>query len=145
MMSLLAILSLTYILHRPIDKPPVIQEVRETVEEKKPEPLPRTECSCMRYLQEVKGVEISGDAIDQVPNIPRSMVEQGDIILFRDGNEGHAALVEAVLPGGYWISERNYYPCLYTERLIPYDHPTIYGFMRLNNPFDRATTSDERQ
>ena len=105
-------------------------------------------CSCVVYLQE-QGVELYGDAIDLNPNYFGSP-ERGDVVLLHYPDKenpgdiiGHAALVEASYPGGMWVSEDNFRKCQHTQRLVKWDDPYIYGYVRANNPYEVDITNSK--
>lgn len=97
------------------------------------------QCECVRWIREVKGVNIHGDAYTIKPNISLDAVKEGDVVLFDIGKADHAAYVlEAMVeriegvehPVALLIQEANYQRCKVTTRLIAIDNPTIKGIYR---------------
>jgi len=80
---------------------------------------------CVRYLREVLGVNIKGDAKDIIPNSPPT---KGSVALFRFKNSYHASLIVELFPGGFLVKEANFIPGTAGERFVYYDDPTIRGF-----------------
>jgi len=85
--------------------------------------------SCMYYLQLVKKLDISGNAIDQIPNKLISEVEVGDVIILNYDGVGHVAYIEHVFPKAVFVSETNYKAGEYSERAILLNDKRIKGIM----------------
>ena len=99
----------------------------ETPALEKEEP-PSVECSCVRYLQE-QGYAISGDASEQVSDMPANEAGAGDILLFDYDGTAHVAAVIGTTPNGYYIKEANKEPCTIGKRHVLKDDPHIIGAM----------------
>lgn len=90
------------------------------------------ECSCVLALRVLEGVDIHGDAWTIRPNIQRSKVEPGDVVLF---SYGHAALIQDVTlsqDGRIDIAllEYNFHSCQKDYRRISLYDSSIKGFYR---------------
>ena len=92
--------------------------------------------SCMRYLTQVKGLEIWGDAINVQPNVSGPIT--GGVVLFHYPNGvGHASYIDAILlNNSLLVSEWNYYEGEYSQRVIRLDDPAIYGYFYVNPNLD---------
>jgi len=95
--------------------------------------LPNT-CECVRYLREVHGVNIKGDAWSLKPNLSRWNVDVGDVLLLQYGKVSHAALIIGFeweegrqTPTHFWIVEGNYKRCQVTSRKIKWEDGHIRG------------------
>ena len=85
--------------------------------------------SCVLYLQFVKQLKISGDAITQVPNKSLEEVEVGDVLIMNYKGVGHVSYVEHRFPKAVLITETNFKKGKFTERAITFDDPAIVGAM----------------
>ena len=95
--------------------------------------LPNT-CECVRYIREVHGVNIKGNASTLSPNISMCNVDVGDVLLLRYGKVSHAALVIGFeweegrqTPTHFWIVEGNYKRCQVTSRKVKWEDENIRG------------------
>ena len=96
-------------------------------------------CSCVRFLQS-KGIPISGDAIDQIPN-HYGVPEKGDVVIWRypDGT-GHVSLIMAVEGSKLTVDEGNWRPCVRTQREVVWaGNEDIVGFIRPLSALSRVT------
>lgn len=99
-------------------------------------------CECVRYLREVLGADIRGDAWTQVPNKPTQNVEVGDVLLTKYGKVSHASLVidvqrevDEVIDAenfttkvvGVTVAESNYVKCTPGTRTIAISDVHIRG------------------
>ena len=93
------------------------------------------ECECIRYLREVLGVPIRGNANTVKPNVDRPYV--GGVVLQNLNGTAHASYIMAILPNGnLWVAEANFNKCVSGTRVIIKDSPQItgYWFKNLNSP-----------
>ena len=70
------------------------------------EPVIPPECECVRYLREVLGINIRGDAINIQPNIEKPFV--GAVILLDFDGVGHAGLTKYVLSDRIIYQDSNF-------------------------------------
>jgi len=84
------------------------------------------ECECVRYIREVLGVNIKGDAhtIKSNTDIP---IKGGVVLLNYDGI-AHVAYVKEVLLDRFIIQESNFKKCTPTERVIKKNDVHITGY-----------------
>lgn len=100
------------------------------------------QCECVRYLREVVGIDVRGDAWTIVPNVRRENLVEGDVLLFDYGGKGkdHAAVIVsfegevdlgyATAPEFIYIFETNYKKCTPGYRKVRWDDPSIKGGLR---------------
>ena len=103
-----------------------VYNISDDSEQKVPDVKTGTFCSCVVYVRS-QGVDIPTLGEEGTPDslIPNSPPVQGAAVLF---SYGHIAYIQAILPGGMWVTEANKTPCEKTERFVPYDDPFIRGF-----------------
>ena len=114
-------------------EPITIPTITTIIEQKAEESFDYTEpnCSCVIYLQN-KGLDIKQNAEDIRPNFTGTTTpNRGDVVLLRYPKASHVAYIEAIYPGGMWISEANYKECERTERLIKWNDKAIRGYLRI--------------
>ena len=87
--------------------------------------------SCIVYLQGL-GVNISGDASEQVPNISEEETHTSDIIIFHYENTAHVAQIIGRTPNGWLVRESNYEAGVIGTRHVGKKSPHIYGYMRVS-------------
>ena len=99
-------------------------------------------CECVRYLREIHGINIRGDAWTQRPNIYQGKMQEGDVVILRYGKVWHVALVAGfgeteVNPNNpttkvpkLRIIETNFVPCTPTAREISWFDEHIVGIYR---------------
>lgn len=97
------------------------------------------EYECIRWLREVRGINIRGDAWTIVPNLPLKNADIGQVLLFDYGGVGkdHGAEIVSfegqMLYDGYIapryinVIEANYEPGKVTQRRILWTDPRIKG------------------
>lgn len=100
------------------------------------------QCECVRYLREIMGVQIKGDAWTIKPNIPSVELKEGDVLLFDYGgkDKDHAGVILSFIlkhiGGGVYIrksiviAETNYHKCEEGTRVVDWDDPAIKGGYR---------------
>jgi hypothetical protein len=88
------------------------------------------ECECVRWIREVKGIPIKGNA----NTIPRTADKPyaGGVLLMQYGNVSHAAFIVAPLPGCILVEQANKERCKVTTECIPYDSKEIRGYYYAN-------------
>lgn len=96
-------------------------------------------CECVRYLREIRGIPIRGNAWAIEPTHSLEMAVEGDVLLTREG-PGHAAEIvgfEGIVaednytrPEYIWLIEANYSRCRVGTRKIRWDDPEIRGIYR---------------
>ena len=95
-------------------------------------------CECVRYLREVHGVNIRGDAWTQKANIPFENMDVGDVLLMKIGRSYHVVVILAFEERVIWkgmiapryivIADSNAVePCTPSVRRIQIDDPDILG------------------
>ena len=101
-------------------EPPVVEEIACTGQF----------CSCVIYLRENKGLPVSGNAVDFQPNY-FGVPHRGDIAIFKYSNgTSHVGFVEYPFPSGnFYVSEANFKPGEYSERVVMLDDPFLVGFI----------------
>ena len=98
-------------------------------------------CECVRYLREVHGINIRGDAVKHRPNLPFENLDVGDVLLMRIGKTAHDALIVGfeeqvewrgmIAPRYIWITDTNAVkPCTPSTRKIQIDDEDIVGIYR---------------
>ena len=95
--------------------------------------LPNT-CFCVLFLREEMGVNIRGDAVQQISNISKWNVDVGDVLLLQYGKVSHAALILGFeweegrqTPKSFKIIEANKVRCKVTIRDIAWSDEHIRG------------------
>lgn len=98
------------------------------------------QCECVRYLREVMGVQIKGDAWTIRPNAETRFARAGDVLLTNEG-PGHAALITGFfepVEGDIWakVTETNFSRCKPTTRMIRLSDKEVRGLYRpvIHNP-----------
>jgi len=99
----------------------------------------QVECECIRYLREVRGLNVRGDAYTLVPNRNLANAEIRDVLLFDIGREDHGAeilgfegeqlLNGIVVPRFIRIIESNFKRCKVTVRTVEWTDPSIKGVL----------------
>jgi len=92
-------------------------------------------CECIRYIREVHGVNIRGNAWTIQGNINPLNMDYGDVVLIgRDhgaliiGSEGEQWYGNVIVPEYIWIADTNYVrPCTPSVRKIAWNNPAIRG------------------
>jgi hypothetical protein len=110
-------------------EPPIVEEQQPSIVER---PIcTGLYCYCVTYIRENRGVDIRGDAKDMEPNY-FGAPQKGDVALFRySTGSSHVAFIEAILPSGnFYVSEANFIPGEYGERVVMIDDPYLVGFIR---------------
>lgn len=84
------------------------------------------QCSCIKTARNL-GVDIpyNTNASDLESN---ANMWQGDLILLKYGDVNHAAIYRVTNDGFYIPKEGNKERCRYTERLVPFNDPSVIGF-----------------
>lgn len=95
------------------------------------------ECECVRWLREVRDINVRGDAYTISPSISREMASVRDVVLFDIGNIDHAAEITGfegamilgnfIVPRYIHIIEANYKTCQVTTRKIEWTDTSIKG------------------
>ena len=90
-------------------------------------------CECVRYLREVLGIKIRGNA-DSIP-VNLTEPEVGAVIKMKYPNGYHVALIKYKLIDRLVIQESNYHTCKADERVIMLSDSHIVGYYYVNpNP-----------
>lgn len=102
-------------------------------------------CECVRWLREVQGVNVRGDAVTLRPNEPIQDVVEGDVLLTQYGNVSHASVVVDVHRAAtvfldeenfytkvvsVTVKESNYITCTPSTRIIVANDKHIKGVLR---------------
>ena len=100
-------------------------------------------CECIRWLREVRGVDIRGDAWTLSPTKPLKNADIGDALLFDYGGKGkdHGAQIisfegplidrgDYLAPEYINIIEANYNRCKVSYRKVRWDDTSIKGIYR---------------
>lgn len=98
---------------------------------KRAEASVRVECECVRWLREVRGIDIRGHAKDLQPNVDKPY--PGGVVLIEYPNTSHAGEIIGTLINGdiYYISA-NESECEVTYNTIKHDSPRIRGYWYRN-------------
>lgn len=96
-------------------------------------------CECIRYLREIRGVDVRGDAWTIPVTHKLEAATVGDVLLF-DTNPDHGAEIIGtvgevlkfpyVLPEYFLIAETNWKPCTPDVRLVSFNDPRLKGVYR---------------
>jgi hypothetical protein len=114
----------------PLDTPTSPEMASSSPVQAKKQPTRSIYTECVRYLREVWGINIKGNANTIVANRPMSDVTLGDVIIFKyPSGVHHVALIIGYSDAGGWlVVETNYEPGKETRRNVPTFDPAILGF-----------------
>lgn len=93
-----------------------------------------TDCYCVLWLRQVKGVDVHGDAWTIQPNQPTKFARVGDVLLM-DYDVGHAALITSISEPSedkiyLTITEANFHRCSVDTRVVALSDDHIRGIYR---------------